>query len=144
MKRIVYVLLWLMLGATGLVASVPEHSQASALTYTVPQIVLSVAAATITPGATQRLDIHIAELPDRRTSLILVVTYPSGEIDRSLHYVDGGVGVIEWTIPADAGVGEATFRLIADGCACGEHNTIPRQPAVDGTVAGSFVIRAAQ
>lgn len=140
MKRIVYVLLWLMLGATGLVASVPEHSQASALTYTVPQITVSVATAMIVPDATQRLDIHIDEVPDRRTSLILVVTYPSKQIERSLHYIDGGVGFIDWPIPTDAGTGEATFRLVADGCACGEHNTIPRQDAIEGTVEGRFVI----
>jgi hypothetical protein len=105
MKRIGYLLLWLVLGATGLVASVLEHSQASALTYPVPQITVSVATATVAPGATQRLDIHIGEVPDRRTSLILVVTYPGNQIERSLHYIDGGVGFIDWPIPTDAGAG---------------------------------------
>lgn len=144
MHRLLYLALWLFLGATFLVSSTPTDSQASALTYTVPQIAVSVTAATVEPGATQRLDIRIDELPDRRTSLILVVTYPSGEVSRSLHYIDGGVGSVEWSIPAAAGVGEATFRLIADGCACGEKNTIPRQAAVDGTVEGRFVVGGLQ
>ncbi len=144
MSRILYLLLGLFLGATLLVASIPEDSYASALTYSVPQIAVSLAEAAVQPGTTQRLDIHIDEITGRRTSLILVVTYPSGEIARSLHYVDSGVGAIAWAIPTDAGVGEATFRLIVDGCTCGEHNTIPRQSAVDGTVDGSFVIGASQ
>ncbi len=132
--------LWLLLSATLLVASVPQNSQAAALSYPVPQIQAVIAQAIIQPGATQQLDIHIAELPERRTSLILVVTYPSGEIARSLHYIDGGSGAIAWLIPATAGSGEVTFRLVVNGCACGEHNTIPQQTAVGGTVAGSFVI----
>ena len=141
-SRNIYLLLWLFLGATSLVASVPEQSRASALTYSVPQLAVSLLKGSVAPGATQTLDIRIDKLDGRRTSLILVVTYPSGKIARSLHYAESGQGAITWTIPADAGVGEAAFRLVADGCTCGEHNTIPKQGAVDGTVAGVFVIGA--
>lgn len=129
---------WLLLSASLLVASAPQTSQA--LADQLQQIQVAVAQATVQPGAIQRLDIHIAELLDRRTALILVVTYPSGEIARSLHSIDGGRGAIDWPIPATAGVGDATFRLVVNGCGCGEHNTIPQQTAVAGTVTGSFVI----
>lgn len=143
-KQLTYIGLWLIMGATVLVSSVPENSYASALTYSVPKIAVSVMNGTITLGETQKLAIQIDEVAGRRTSIILVVDYPSGEIERSLHYVESGQGTIDWTIPSNAGIGEATFRLIADGCTCGEKNTIPRQAAVDGTVEGHFVIGALQ
>ncbi len=140
MNRIVSLLLWFLIGATVLVASVPTDSYASALTYTVPKIALTLGWPAAQIGGQQQLTIQIDEVQGRRTSLILVVTYPSGEIERSLHYVDSGMGTIAWKIPANAGLGEATFRLVANGCTCGEHNTIPQQSAVDGTVEGSFAI----
>ena len=138
MNRGLFLWLWLLLSASLLVASAPQTSQA--LADQTPQIQVAVAQATVQPGVMQRLNIQLDESPARRTSLILVVTYPSGEIARSLHYIDGERGAIAWPIPATAGVGEASFRLVVNGCACGEHNTIPQQTSVEGTVGGSFVI----
>lgn len=87
---------------------------------------------------------QLDEIAEQRTSLILVVTYPSGVIERSLHYVDRGVGTIAWPIPTTAGVGETSFRLVVNRCACGEHNTIPQQTTVEGTVAGTLLIGSLQ
>ena len=144
MKRVLYLLPGLLLMTTLLAASAPQNSQALALTDPVPQLQAALAQAAVQPGATQRLAIQLDAAPDRRMSLILVVTYPSGEVARSLHYIDGGRGAIDWAIPANAGAGEATFRLVADACACGDHNTIPRQGVVDGTVEGAFMIARLQ
>lgn len=144
MKRALYLLPGLLLMATLLAASAPQNSQALVLTAPVPQLQAALAQAALQPGATQRLAIQLDAAPERRISLILVVTYPSGEVARSLHYIDGGRSVIEWPIPATAGAGEATFRLVADACACGDHNTIPRQATVAGTVAGAFTIARLQ
>ena len=134
------IILWLLMGATLLVASVPVDSYASALTDQVPQVSISLGQAAVQSGDLQQITVQLDEIAEQRTSLILVVTYPSGVIERSLHYVDRGVGTIAWPIPAAAGVGETSFRLVVNGCACGEHNTIPQQTAVAGTVEGSFVI----
>ena len=142
MLRILVIMLWLCVGTLFLVASIPQNTQASMLTYAVPKITLTLAQPTIQPGAQQTIDVQIDELPGRLTSLILVVTYPNGETSRSLHSIEDGMGSITWTVPTDAGAGKATFQLIADGCTCGEKNTIPRQPAVDGTVEGTFVVGA--
>jgi hypothetical protein len=130
------------MSATLLGAFVPQDSPASALTDQVPHLSITLDQAAVQSGDHQQINVQIAEVAERRIPLILVVTYPSGEIVRSLHYVERGVGSIAWEIPADAGAGEAAFRLIADGCACGEHNTIPLQNPVDGTVEGTFVVSA--
>lgn len=140
LKRVLYIVVGLFAGAAALAASVPDPSYASALTFTVPQIVVAVSHGSVKQGAEQTLAIQIDELEGRRTSLILVVTYPSGEVARSLHYIESGMGTISWTVPTDAGIGNASFRLIADGCTCGEQNTIPKQKAVDGRVEGEFTI----
>lgn len=144
MPRTLYLLIWLLLSATLLAGSAPQGLPGSALSAAAPPLQVAVAQATVAPGATQRLTIQLAALPERRTTLILVVTYPSGAVARSLHTIDGERGAIEWPIPADAGVGEATFRLVADACACGVHNSIPLQDPMEGTVAGRFVIGALQ
>jgi len=144
MLRPLYRLILLLLSTTLLAASVPQNSQVLALIDPVSQLEVALAQAAIQPGATQRLEIALDTSPERRTSLILVVTYPSGAVARSLHTIDGGHGAIDWPIPIDAGVGEATYRLVADACACGAHNTIPLQNPVEGAVAGHFVIGALQ
>lgn len=141
-NRLLTIVLWLLLGTMFLAASVSKYSYASPLTYTVPQIAVSLLHPRVAPGTTQSLAIQIDELKGRRTSLILVVTYPNGDIARSLHSIESGQGTITWTIPSDVGEGEASFRLIADGCTCGEADATAQQAAVDGTLEGTFVIRA--
>ncbi len=144
MRRALILLLWLFIGGTLLVASVPADSYASALTDQVPKVSITLGQATVQPGDQQQINVQIDEIAEQRTSLILVVTYPSGVIERSLHYVDHGVGTIAWPIPVASGVGETNFRLVVNGCACGEHNTIPQQATVASTVAGTFMISRLQ
>ena len=141
-NRLLTIVLWLLLETMVLAASVPDDSYASPLTYRVPQIVVSLLHPRAAPGTTQSLAIEIDELEGRRTSLILVVTYPNGDISRSLHSVESGQGAITWTIPSDVGEGEASFRLIADGCTCGEDDATAQRAAVDGTLEGTFIISA--
>lgn len=140
MRRIWCLLFGFFMGTTLLVASVPEDSYASALTYTVPQIAAALSKAAVELGGQQQIQVQIDEVQERRISLILIVTYPNGEIARSLHYIEHGAATIAWMIPADATLGEATFQLIVNGCSCGEHNTIPQQSTVAGRVEGTFMI----
>jgi len=98
----------------------------------------------VAAGAQQQIDLLIDALQGQESSLILVVTYPNGEVTRSVHYLTHGGGTIAWEIPANVGVGEATFRLSLNGCTCGAQNTIPRQSTVEGTIDGTFLIHIAQ
>lgn len=123
------------LGSSTAAASVPV-----AATFSAPQLTVAVPARAVVAGATQTLQIHLAQSAERTAALILVVTYPNGVTERSLHSVRGNTATLTWTVPPDAGTGAATFALSADGCGCGQKGTVALPTKLESKVAGTFQV----
>lgn len=139
MSQLLYFVPFLLLLSSMLGASV-ANAPAPATTFTAPQLTVAVPAQSVAAGSTQTLQIHLEQSAERVASLILVVTYPNGRTERSLHSVQGNVATISWTVPAAAGRGVAAFSLVAAGCGCEQKGTVPPPNKLESEVAGTFLV----
>lgn len=127
--------------ASGLLqASVGPTAAAQSLTFTAPALTLTLDAKPVPAGESQTVQVELEGRAGQVTVLVLTVTYPNGETERTLHSTQGNLAEITWVVPAAAGTGEASFRLSTQSCGCGDHSTIPAQPIVDTEVAGTFQV----
>lgn len=130
----------LALSSALLQASVGPTLADQPLLFQAPAITLTAAAQQVQAGTPQTLQVHLTGRTTQVTLVVLAVTYPNGKHEQSLHSVAGDGRAITWTVPADAGVGAATFRVSAQSCNCGSHSTIPGQPIADAS--GTFQVIA--
>ncbi len=142
MPHFLQILPLLLLLSTLLQTSAPPAAAAPPLTFTAPALTLTAAVERVEAGGSQTLHVQLEDRAGQVTILVLTVTYPNGESERSLHSTQGNEAEITWTIPADVGAGEAAFRLSTQSCGCGDHSTIPPQPIADTEVAGVFQVMA--
>lgn len=140
MSQLFYLAPLLLLISSVLGSSIAATPVSLAATFTAPQLTVAVPTLAVTAGATQTLQIHLEQSAERTASLILVVTYPNGVTERSLHSVRGSAATLSWRVPSDAGTGLASFSLAADGCGCDQKGTVPPPTKLEGAVAGTFQV----
>lgn len=110
--------------------SLPPNSAFSELTLATPLLQM---------GADGNLHVMLKHATNQLTILTLTITYPNGSTQSVVHSTLGKEATIEWTVPAGAGRGRATYQIALGGCGCGEHNVV--QPDAAQTVAtGSFTV----
>jgi hypothetical protein len=141
MSQLLYLVPLLFLFGSLLGSSAPFTLPAEAVaTFRAPQLAVSVPDQSVVAGEKQSLQIHLDQSAERLATLVLVVTYPNGTTERTLHSVRGSESTLTWTVPRDAGTGDATFYLSADGCACGQKGTVPPPTKLESAVEGTFQI----
>ena len=140
MSQLLYFVPFLLLISSLLGSSMASAPATLALTFTAPQLAVALPTQSVAAGATQTLQIHLEQSAERTASLLLVVTYPSGVTERSLHSVRGRAATLSWPVPSDAGTGLASFSLAADGCGCDQKGTVPPPTKLEGNVAGTFLV----
>lgn len=142
MKHLWRILPLLVLISALLQASTGPTIAEQALVFQAPAITLIATVQQVRAGQPQTLHVQLTDTTMPVTLLVLAVTYPNGESERTLHAIEGGGRSITWTVPANAGTGTATFRVSAQSCNCGNHSTIPGQTIADTAVAGAFQVIA--
>ena len=140
MSQLFYLVPLLLLISSVLASSRAGVQATLTATFTAPQLTVAVPARSVAAGATQTLQIHLEQSAERTATLVLVVTYPNGATERSLHAVRGRGATLSWTVPQDAGTGVATFALLADGCGCDQKGTVPPPTKLESALEGTFQI----
>lgn len=140
MSQLFYLVPILVLLGSLLGSSTSAAPVSLASTFTAPQLSVAIPAQMVKVGEQQTLQIHLDQTADRLATLALIVTYPSGVVERTLHSARGSEATLTWIVPPDAGRGAATFYLSADGCACGQQGTVPPPTKLDSAVEGIFYI----
>lgn len=140
MSQLFYLAPLLLLLSSLLGSSMAATPVSLAATFTAPQLTVAVSTSAVAAGATQTLQIHLAQSAERTASLILVVTYPNGVTERSLHSVRGSAATLSWRVPSDARPGLASFSLAAVGCGCDQKGTVPPPTKLESDVAGTFQV----
>lgn len=92
MSQLLYFVPFLLLISSLLGSSMASAPAILALTFTAPQLAVALPTPSVAAGATQTLQIHLEQSAERTAALRLVVTYPSGVTERSLHSVRGRAG----------------------------------------------------
>lgn len=144
MSQLLYLVPILLFLSSVLGSSVAMAPTTPTLTFTAPQLAVAIPTQPVVAGETQTLQIHLDQSAERLATLVLVVTYPNGVTERSLHSVRGSEATLTWTVPPDAGSGKATFSLSADGCGCGQKGTVPPPTKIESAVEGTFQIGMTQ
>lgn len=144
MSQVFYFVPILLFFSALLGSSVAKAPALAAATFAAPQLSVAVTTPAVAIGASQALRVHLDQSAERTAVLVLVVTYPSGVTERSLHSARGSEALLTWTVPREAGVGVATFSLSATGCACGQQGTVPPPAKLESAVAGKFQVSNVQ
>ncbi|MBX3010023.1 MAG: hypothetical protein KF832_00905 [Caldilineaceae bacterium] len=142
MSQLAYLVPLLLVLSTILGASHSSAPMMLASTFTAPQLRVDLPTPRVAAGTEQTLQIQLDQSADRVATLVLVVTYPNGVIERSLHSIRGSKGDLTWLVPMDVGMGAATFSISADGCGCEQQSTVPPPTRIDSIVEGGFYIMA--
>ena len=140
MSQFLYLVPLLLFVSSLLGSSVSFTPAMPAATFTAPQLTVSVTAQWVRGGERQALQVHLDQSAERSATLVLVVTYPNGKTERTLHSARGSETTLTWIVPPDAGNGEATFTLSADGCGCGQKGTVPPPNKLESAVEGTFQV----
>ncbi len=92
-------------------------------------------------GQEQSLSIALDQPDGSIAPFRLAISYPSGAAQELFGEIHGSQTGISWTVPADAGVGAAQFRLTTSGCGCGLR-TRPANPVnSESSAVGVFFIQ---
>jgi len=140
MSQLLYFVPFLLLISSVLGSSMASAPVTPVTIFTAPQMTVTVPAQAVVVGETQTLQIHLDQSAERVATVALVVTYPNGTTDRSLHSVQGKTGTLSWSVRPDAGTGVASFSLTVDGCGCEQKGTVPPPTKLESDVAGTFQI----
>lgn len=144
MSQFLYLVPVLLFLSSVLGSSMATAPPLPAATLRAPQLTVAVTAQSIRAGETQTLQVHLDQTAERLATMVLIVTYPNGVTERSLHSARGREATITWPVPRNAGSGNATFSLAAHGCACGQEGTAPPPTKLDSAVTGIFYIGEAR
>lgn len=141
MSQLLYLvpILFFLSGVLG--SSVAVAPATPTLTFMAPQLAVAIPTQPVIAGERQTLQLHLDQSAERLATLVLVVTYPNGVTERSLHSVRGSEATLTWAVPPNAGSGKATFSLSADGCGCGQKGTVPPPTKLESAVEGTFQIK---
>lgn len=90
-------------------------------------------------GEQQNLHLVLQKTASSETIFQLTVTYANGSEQRVINATLGREATLSWDIPADAGVGVATFHLTTSDCGCGDRS--PGQVTLTGEAKGEFHVR---
>ena len=90
-------------------------------------------------GEQQQLHLALEKTATSETIFQLTVTYANGIEQRVIKATLGRETTLSWEIPADAGVGVATFHLTTSDCGCGDRS--PGQVTLTGEAEGEFHVR---
>lgn len=90
-------------------------------------------------GEQQQLHLILQKTISSETIFQLTVTYANGIEQRVINATLGRETTLSWDIPADAGVGVATFHLTTNDCGCGDRS--PGQVNITGEAEGEFHVR---
>lgn len=96
-------------------------------------------AGAVRSGEQQQLHLALEKTATSETIFQLTVTYANGIEQRVIKATLGRETTLSWEIPADAGVGVATFHLTTSDCGCGDRS--PGQVTLIGEAAGEFHVR---
>ena len=127
-------LLLLLVGCRGRLAAPPPVVTANAF---FAQAALDASALRI--GDQQQLHLLLEKTASSETIFQLTVTYANGIEQRVIKATLGRETTLSWDIPADAGVGVATFQLTTSDCGCGDRS--PGQVTLTGEAKGEFHVR---
>ena len=127
-------LILLLVGCRGWLAAPPPVVTANAF---FAQAVLDAGALRI--GEQQQLHLLLEKTVTSETIFQLTVTYANGIEQRVIKATLGRETTLSWEIPADAGVGVATFHLATSDCGCGDRS--PGQVTLTGEAEGEFHVR---
>lgn len=70
------------------------------------------------PGQRQQMTVALNAERAQQSSLRLEIRYPGGREEILRHTAYGNVAYLQWTVPADAGRGQAIFTLTVEDCGC--------------------------
>ena len=90
-------------------------------------------------GEQQNLHLILQKAASSETIFQLTVTYANGSEQSVINATLGRETTLSWTIPADAGVGVATFHLTTSDCGCGDRS--PGQVNLTGEAEGEFRVQ---
>lgn len=90
-------------------------------------------------GEQQNLHLILQKTATSETIFQLTVTYANGSEQTVIKATLGRETTLSWTIPADAGVGVATFHLTTSDCGCGDRS--PGQVNLSGEAEGEFHVQ---
>lgn len=90
-------------------------------------------------GETQELHLLLHNGGGSETIFQLTVTYANGIEQSVINTTLGRETTLSWAIPADAGVGVATFHLTTSDCGCGVR--APGQVNITGEAKGEFRVQ---
>lgn len=96
-------------------------------------------AGTVGIGEQQNLHLILQKTASSETIFQLTVTYANGIEQNVINATLGRETTLSWDIPADAGVGVATFHLSTSDCGCGDRT--PGQVNLTGEAEGEFHVR---
>lgn len=140
MSQLLYFVPFLLLLSSVLVSSMASTPVTPATTFTAPQLTVTVPTQSVVVGETQTLQLHLDQSAERVASVVLVVIYPNGTTERSLHSVQGSTAILSWSVQPNAGTGIASFSLAVDGCGCEQKGTVPPPTKLESAVTGTFQI----
>lgn len=100
---------------------------------------LTIDPAVLRKGEEGHLSVRLKQAAGQLTILNLTITYPSGATQDVVHSTLGNEATLVWRVPADTGVGQATYQVAAGGCGCGDHSTT-QVNASQKVAEGSFTV----
>lgn len=127
-------LILILVGCRGRLATPPPVVTTNAF---FAQAVLDAGAVRI--GEQQQLHLLLQKTASSETIFQLTVTYANGVKQSVINATLGRETTLSWDIPADAGVGMATFHLTTSDCGCGDRS--PGQVNLTGEAKGEFHVR---
>lgn len=95
---------------------------------------------TVAVGDQQTLQVQVEQSAARQATLVLAVTYPNGNVVRTVHEMRGSDAQLTWIVPPAVGRGMATFSLTVAGCGCDQQSTVPPPLKLDTAVTGIFSV----
>jgi hypothetical protein len=110
-------------------------------TATPTPLTASVALDPVAKGHTQELDVRLLNPRGDLITLTLRLDYPSGVYRSIVRSTLSATAIISWTIPLDAGVGMAQYRLSASDCGCNGGFVRTTQDVVGSAVQGNFDVQ---
>ena len=105
-----------------------------------PFFAATVAHPTVAAGQEQSVAVTLDAGAGATAIFRLVITYAGGAHQEVFAQTVDAHADIVWQVPADAPVGPASFRLIANNCGCGGYSTIPGPSNVESAVGGQFTV----
>jgi hypothetical protein len=102
---------------------------------------LQIESNTIHSGEEQRLYTRLDSTPGELVVLTLSLTYPSGMKRTLVESTETGEATLAWTIPPQAGVGTATYKLTTGGCGCGYGRDGKPKVTYQSIVKGAFTVQ---